>query len=130
MEVGRILRLKEAIRGAMDALADKSATTGDALPDAYKRFREETLGAVGPEHREELERLCPTWTRESTAGDFRRGFDPIKAGAAAEEARALLGQLAGWLDGFVLEARMKLEAEAYAQEKLRAERGVGFRPSE
>jgi hypothetical protein len=36
--------------------------------------------------------------------------------------------MAGWLQGFIEEARLNLEAEAYARERLKQERGVGFGP--
>jgi hypothetical protein len=35
--------------------------------------------------------------------------------------------MAGWLDGFVQEARMNLEAQACAQARVKEERGVGFK---
>jgi hypothetical protein len=38
-----------------------------------------------------------------------------------------LASLAGWLDGYVTEARMSMEAEAYADARVKAERGVGFK---
>jgi hypothetical protein len=41
--------------------------------------------------------------------------------------------MAGWLGGLVeeaqLQARMKMEAEAYATERVKQERGIGFKPS-
>ena len=53
---------------------------------------------------------------ESTAGSMRAGFDPLKAAAASNEGGALLGELVGWLEGFIREARMKLEAESMSKE--------------
>ncbi len=106
-----------------------SVTAGDALPNAYQKLREEVGTVIEDEQREEFERLFPPWSRPSTAGSVRGGFDPLRAAAATNEARALLGQLAGWLEGFVSEVRMKLEADAYAKERVKQERGIGFGPA-
>jgi hypothetical protein len=50
----------------------------------------------------------------------------------ASEARTRLGAMAGWLNGFIeeaqFEARLRAEADAYAKERVKAERGIGFQP--
>jgi hypothetical protein len=99
------------------------------VSERLQKFRTEVEEMIGDDQRSEFERLFPAWHRKSTAGSFRDGFDPLEASAATSEARALLGQLEGWLGGFVVEVKMNLEAEAYAKERLKQERGIGFKPA-
>ena len=47
LDVGRFLRLRNAIQGAMDAIdPDSQAMSGIALPEAYKRFRAQAAELV------------------------------------------------------------------------------------
>jgi hypothetical protein len=38
----------------------------------------------------------------------------------------LPGRIAGFLGGYVAEARMSTEAQAYAEARVKEERGIGF----
>jgi hypothetical protein len=58
------------------------------------------------------------------------GDAPIERAQQYHSAKTLLASLAGWLSGYVQQARMELEARAYAEERVKAERGVGFRGSQ
>ena len=118
LDIGRFLRLRNAVQQAASAIpADSSGTSGRALPEAYKRFREEALAIVPKEHREQFEQVCPEWT---TSLGGSRAEDPFIQSQFYNEARVLMGGLAGFLDGYVDETRLRIEAEERAA--LEAER--------
>jgi hypothetical protein len=96
------------------------------LVEGFTRYRDELLAVLDdvPELREELEQVCPPFT--ATAPRNRTdlfGFD-----AYTGRATAALLQMKGWIDGLLREAQMELEAKAYAEARLKQERGVGFKP--
>jgi len=68
--------------------------------------------------------------------DLARQFDQEVGGEVAtpHAADAAASAIAGWLRGVVaaeqVEAQLAANAKAYAEEKVRAERGVGFRAPE
>jgi hypothetical protein len=65
MDVGKFLRLKEGILGSLKSVSGKSsATSGDALPNAYKKFREQAKEILDPSHVYEFDRLFPVWSRD------------------------------------------------------------------
>lgn len=126
IDVGKFLRLKGAIQGAMDAVPTGSAAfSGTSLVDAYLTLRKETAEAIPEELAEEFD-------RQFKPSPFKAGsgMRSIGAGQAQtfNEARALLGKMAGWLDGIIQEARLEAEAAAYAAARLKEERKPGFRP--
>ena len=49
-----------------------------------------------------------------------------------ENAKLMLSRLAGWIDGLIEEGqyatRLAAEAEAYAEARIKADRGIGFKP--
>ena len=101
---GRYLRLKSAIAAAI-ADAGESSSAAKALTDAYGRFRVEArIVAEETQTTDEFDRLFPEGSmdimRPSVKGS---GYDPIALGSATYEARVLLGSLAGWLDGFIVD---------------------------
>ncbi len=128
LDVGRFLRLRNAIQGAMDAIdADSQARSGIALPEAYRRFRAQAAELVLEEHQQAFNATCPEW--KEPLGGFTHSGNPAEALRQSRyynEARVLMGALAGYLDGYVAETRLNLETEAYARERARAERPVGF----
>lgn len=109
----------------MQSVDDRSRkTAGTALAQAYRRFRAEARDIVLEEHRDEFERVCPDWAPPHRT----RSLLSLMEGPSRvyDEARIMLGTLAGFLDGYVRETQINLEAEAYAAAKLKAERTVGF----
>jgi hypothetical protein len=129
IDVGRFLRLQGAITSALAAVpVEQAAMTGEALPTSYTRLRGEAIDIIPAKVRDEFERLFPEhpFTRRGHTSGPRFA---IETANRANEARAILGTLAGWLGGFVAEARMKQEAAAYAQARIKAERGTGFAAS-
>lgn len=71
--------------------------------------------------------------RKPNSGSQRRDLTPVSVlgdGQAASEAETLASVLVGWLEGAIeaetYEMRVKAEAEAYAKERIRSERTVGF----
>ena len=124
MDVARFLRLQGAIRAALDSVAEGNAVIGsDAMVASYMRLREEVWSAVPNEDKPEFDRVCPHNAIKGAGGRT----DLRTAASHYSEARTLLAVMAGWLDGYVQHARMAMEAEATARERVRQERGVGFR---
>jgi len=123
IDVGRFVRLVGAIRAAIDS-ADPglAAVAGNALAQTYSRLRAEARNLVPDDRRDELDRVCPE-TLQATGGSRM-----LLQAARFNAARSALSILAGWLQGFVDEARMAMEARAYAEARVKEERGVGFKP--
>ena len=74
------------------------------------------------EDQEQFDRMFPKRIQGQHASNPRRRAELFN------EARGLLGSLAGYLGSYVREAKLKMEADAYARERVKAERGVGFKP--
>jgi hypothetical protein len=122
-DVGRFLRLKNSIEGAVAPFGEgSSAIAGGALPNAYVSLREEVREAIGPQHQAEFDRLFPAWNEPINTSHG------IHTATQHSRAKGLLGRLAGWLDGFVQEAQMAMNAQAYAEELVKQERPLGFSP--
>jgi hypothetical protein len=129
IDVPLFFRLREAVRGAIAAVPQgQAAESGRALQESYERLRPEILRAIPDHLADEFNRLFPEQ-------EFPRlpRHNLVLVAAQSNEARAALGAIAGWLDGLVQAAdhenRLRLEAEAYARERVQSERGIGFRPS-
>jgi len=127
MDVAGFLRLQGAIRSVLDSVSEgQAAVAAEAMADSYRRLRHETRDAIPEEDREEFDRLFPETPPAITSRAMGRlGYEAAKFHAA----RALLGTMAGWLDGYVQHARMQMEAQAYAEKRAKEERGVGFKGS-
>lgn len=122
LDVGRFLRLRNAIQQSMEAVTeDVKAYAGSVLLEAYSRFHEDALMLVPQDDLEQLLKVCPD-VNPQRIGQIRSGpgsgSDQAKAFV---EAKVLLGGLAGFLDGYVEENRMRVEAEEKA--RLAAEAG-------
>ena len=130
IDVGKYLRLQGAIQSALDAVGEDQSVVGStAMRTAYERLRGEVHSSIPDAQAEEFERLFPEKPPEPTTQQSR----PFLAAARYMSARALLATLKGWLDGYIQEAQYEArmaEADAYARERVKAERGVGFRPKE
>lgn len=117
IDINRILRLRSTI----DAGASSNSTT--ALIELYRTAREQVLAMLEGELRTEFEELFPGW-------DARWGGGQV-LGVTMGEARGRLRSIVGWLDGLIEGARyqgqLKANAEAYARERIKADRGIGFR---
>lgn len=130
MDIGKVMRLRDAISGALSAVEADTLGSGNALPSAYTNLRQQVKSTIEDELQEEFESLFPAWSHPPLMGSRRPGFDPLKVMGVVNEAKALLGQLSGWLDGFVSEARLALEAKEYAEQRLREDRKIGFAKGE
>jgi hypothetical protein len=129
MDAGQSLRLKGAIEGTLESIGGGDPMNSQAaLASAYGRFREEALSAVDDSARAEVERLFPELHALSSSLNTDVVIDNY------HRARSLMQSLAGWLGGLIEEAqfkgRLEAEARAYAEERVRQERGVGFRAPE
>jgi hypothetical protein len=122
-DIGKFMRLRGAIQFAMDAVdPGQAAMGGDALARTYERLRGEVREAVHKGYRDEFDRLFPEQVHRGS------GATPAQMSARTyNEARSLLGSMAGWLQGFIDEARMQNEVQAFAEARVKAERGVGFK---
>lgn len=119
IDVGKILRLAGAVEKAAKIETEYPVQTSSAVSERYKALRLEVARAVEDDAREEFDRLFPA----ELGGYGRNPNDMLEKFYAA---RTLLETLAGWLDGFIQEARMTIEAEAYARERVKRE-SVGFK---
>lgn len=83
--------------------------------------------------RQEFESLIPAWRDEAAPrrGVVAGALVAPTVGRSAATARLRLRTLVGWIDGLVesmrYEAQIAANAEAYARETVKAERGMGFR---
>jgi hypothetical protein len=124
IDLGRLLRLKEMIDSAGDAVPADGASA-PALTKSYARLREQIGGLVtGTPLADEFVQAFPEI--EVVAAPQAHPRSAARAAlvneSAAREARALLGQMAGWVGGLIaeqtLERRMQLEAaERVSQER-------------
>ena len=70
LDVGRFIRLRSAVLGAMGAIDNQSRKTGGAaLARAYQRFRAEAYEIVPEDQRDEFTRVCPDWNSPSRGRD-------------------------------------------------------------
>ncbi len=94
-EEKRLTRLRRSIRQAAEASSGLDhASGGEALADAYARFRDVTRQIVPEEHLPEFEAVCPELTKP-------KGLARPEVGRKLfSEAEILLGSLAGFLDGY------------------------------
>jgi hypothetical protein len=125
LDLGHLLRLKGSIEAAASSVKP-DGSGAPALTESYMRLRSQVQQLIG---------------ESSLSGEFESTFPVIEIvdkpmdhpraaaravmvhEAAAQEAKGLLGQLAGWLDGLIaeqtLEQRLRFEAEARVKEERR-----------
>ena len=122
-DVGPLIRLRSTIRSLLSGAEKYESETGAVLVTAYQASRSETQGLVGDAMADELDRVAP----EPSFGGTETWQDKIDF----NKAKLALNQLAGWIDGLVEQAqytaRLAAEAEAYAEARLKAEQGMGFK---
>jgi hypothetical protein len=128
VDLSRVIRLREAVRSILESIPDRPnvgelALVIGGLPVAYANLRNEASNLVPEDTRAEFNRLFPSV--QPRPADYMNDV-PIVTVGRGSEARTLLAQLGGWLDGFIVKARMQSEIDAYARERVKAERGVGF----
>ncbi len=121
--LGRILRIREAIRGALDAAPpSKAAVAAREMTSAYERYRSEAAGLLDEGYLDEFERMFPELDPPPPSKPWWRIIRRSEQREQYSKARVLLDSLAGWLDGFIAEARMKLKAREAAEALIREER--------
>jgi hypothetical protein len=128
LDIGKFIRIKASVDAAL-ASAD-SATHAQGLSNAYGSYRTEILAMISGDGdlSAEFARLFPEHAFSGIAD-----FGPDMA-VNYGKAKTLLSGVSGWLDGIIQAAQadvqIRANAEAYAREKVKAERGVGFRGDE
>jgi hypothetical protein len=135
IDVGRFIRLRSTVKAASTSIPKgQEAAAGAAFADAYRGLRAQVFETLPEPLRDEFTRLFPDSVPPQPSGDVRGGGPLLAQAAQANAGRSLLEQMAGWLDGVVESAehemRLEAEARAYAEERVKAERGVGFRPGD
>lgn len=105
--------------------------SADALTEAFDRYRVEIadlLESDAPDLLDEFIRLHPPLSERAPMSKslIQTGLHAQQAKAAS--AGAALVQLSGWLNGLVEEQKMAMEAQAYAEARIKAERPTGFQP--
>ena len=131
MDVHELVRLKSTIEstvGAVDASKPEQLALGrEPLHASYRSLRPRLRNAVDANLHEEFDDLFP----EEPPDIIDRSHGRLGLHTAqAIQAKTLLEGMAGWLGGIVATAtekeRMRVEADAYARERVRQERGVGL----
>jgi hypothetical protein len=121
MDAGKFLRLQKMVEAAASSAKESNAVmAAKAMQEAYNRVRGEVRETIPAARQEEFDRLF-----KSRLGGY--GGGPRGEADRFHEAKTTLATLAGWLGGFVEEARLEAEVEAYAKARIKAERGVGFK---
>jgi hypothetical protein len=131
LDLGKLLRLKGMVESAASAVDPAQPESAHAITDSYQRLRAQVGELVGGS---DLEGEFTASFPEIDVARFepRRG-SLIAEGAAAlnaaQRARVLLGQLAGWLEGLIVERTLQQRIEAEAAERVKQERKQppGFR---
>jgi len=141
MDIAKAIRLAHMVRGAAEG-TDPKGLAADALMNLWRQVIAAVDADVGPD--DELRGEFETLFRSSETMEVEQytppppttvlGYDPVAAENRAYKAHALLLSLAGWLEGIVAQARAREElmanAQAYAEAKVKADRGIGFRAPE
>lgn len=122
----RIIR----VRAAVAAATEDSSPSTSVLMDLYTTSRNQILEMLEDDELvDEFSSLLPGWT-DAPGSDLGRAIGA--SGVTAHAARLRLRTLVGWLDGLIeslrYDAQIAANAEAYAREVVRSERGIGFRP--
>ena len=94
VDVAKIMRLKGAALAASQL--EKGSLAGKALADTYDLVRDQIQAAIPGGLREEFEGLFPRMDQPRLRAD-----DLIESAAAADQAKARLQTLAGWLQGVI-----------------------------
>jgi hypothetical protein len=124
-DIAKFIRIKASVDAAL-ASAD-SATHAQGLSIAYGSYRTEILAMISADGdlSAEFARLFPEHAFSGIAG-----FGPDMA-VNFGKAKTFLSGVSGWVEGIIQAAQADVQiqanAEAYAREKVRAERGIGFR---
>jgi hypothetical protein len=127
IDTGRFLRLKGMVDGVLaSSSSDQRSLQAKALSDAYLSLRDEARELAEAEAvTAEFDRLFPNLPGAVPSSKISSaGFDPFEGASYANEAAAALAKLSGWLNGFVEQARLAMEAEAYAKARVNQERGT------
>jgi hypothetical protein len=121
IDLGRVLRLQAMVEAIVNASSPQSGSK--PLTVTYQRVRGQVRNALPAQHQGDFEGLFPP--------DVAGHYDPLDDAEHDQEAPILLASLAGWLQGFVLEARTSAEIEAdaraYAEARIQANKRLGFR---
>jgi len=121
--VGRLLRLK----GAIDALVGPGEVKPDdleGLAAGYGRMRKQVADLVkGSGLEAEFEALFPELGPVTNKGPGPGGLIDWhhEATSTAKNAKGLLAQLAGWVDGLIAEETMSERIQAEAAERVKRE---------
>lgn len=122
IDVKRILRLRSTIAAGTGTKATS------ALIALYSTARAQVLAMLDGDLAAEFEELFPAWSARRGGGVISQA---VSSGVTLSEARGRLSAIVSWLDGLVqglqIEAQTKANADAYARERVRQERGMGFR---
>lgn len=123
LDIAKLIRVKAAIDNTL--ANGKEATDAPGLSRAYIAHRREVASMLEGALLAEFERLYPEdhFRGVPTHGpDLRRQYGEVVS---------LISGVSGWLDGIIqvdqLQEQVRSNADAYAREKVKAERGIGFK---
>jgi hypothetical protein len=122
MDIDRFIRLRSTVVAAAE---DRDGT---AAPSTYEALQGEIRDALPEELRGEFDRLFGGNYSTSGTALGRAMAAAAKADWAMGKLRAMSGYLNGIIESAQAGERMRLEAEAYARERVKTDRGIGFKP--
>jgi hypothetical protein len=99
LDVGRLTRLKAAVDNT--ATMKAGPTSAAALATAARQYRAQVADALDGDLRAEFESLFPVDTKMTVSGGLSRTPALVVQAAQAEEGRATLLGISGWLAGLV-----------------------------
>lgn len=120
MDIDRFIRLRSTVVAAAD---DRDGT---AAPSTYEALRVEIRSALPDELTGEFDRLFGQNYRTSGTALGRAMAARERAEWAMGKLRAISGYLNGIIESAQAGERMRLEAEAYARERVKTDRGLAL----
>src|SRR3546814_20247392 len=117
-DVGRFMRLRGAIKAALESVPVDHSSAYEALAAAYSRLREQVSELVGSGYPDFDDLFPDSVSTAGATGNISR--DPMilfKQQEVASAARTLLGQLAGWMDGLIQEAQYSAQLQPRSGER-------------
>ena len=108
LNIGKFLRLKGAIEGAIDEAP--AANAGTMLMESYNRYLEEALTIIPEGHHDELIRVCPAFSPKQIE-DLKQDLDPQTDLQVTTQGKVMLRALAGFFEGYIKETEFNQAVE-------------------
>lgn len=113
MDVGAVIRVRNAAREALTATPSDQGSAWRGLIETYRILLQQAREVIGEEVRPELVAMFPREidARGADADVTRSPSALFRHQEVASEARTRIASLAGWLDGHIEEAKFSLRLD-------------------